>query len=685
MADYTESTDFTHGELCYLFGGRSDLSIYQKSASKIQNMFVHPSGAVQTRFGTEMTFALPASVSSQQGGTVFFGFPTLKYNYILACIADTTYPFRFENATGTKTALASLDVDIKDYSISQNTVYTIDHESLGDTITSNQSTGALTTAAVTFKNEPVYEYDTSYTSSTFHLSKVDVGNETIITVASGSFTFTDDHIDGTFNALGPTTSNRIGAARIISRTNSTTVVARITSTFASIDPKPGTPPLGEFNGTECVIKTKLYNSDDDNYPHAICIHDNRLGYGGGNATPGTFILSKVGDYLNMDEAGGRDSDAINFTIGSNRGVAINNMVSDGSLIIFTNDSEYASSGTLESSVVTPTTISMKEKSTEGFIDNDEYIKPQKLDGYVIFPRKGGKAIMALEPNETATSYEPTNISSSASHLISNTKSIAAYTASNKYDIKALFVVDEDNGLNMLESMKSENVEAWTRVVLQNTNHKIEYVCELGDDIFFLVNRGNRYFIEKLKWDLPLDCHQPIALTGGIESTVTLPAPFTEGDTVSIISDFAETLEGPTYNYIGDYTVDENTQITVTPPVATGNYIVGYKFKQQIDTLPAHVMTYTGDTLSKKKCIKEAFVNYHKSATFTVNDTEVPTSFFYTNGDQQGITFGSEVYLDTNISSTYITRDAYSRSVYLTIKQENPLPLTILGIQYTVTI
>ena len=54
MGILTIQNDFTHGEVSRAMVGRSDIELYKKSAKKLRNMLVIPTGGAKRRFGTSI-------------------------------------------------------------------------------------------------------------------------------------------------------------------------------------------------------------------------------------------------------------------------------------------------------------------------------------------------------------------------------------------------------------------------------------------------------------------------------------------------------------------------------------------------------------------------------------------------------------------------------------------------------
>ena len=297
MAYIVSNHDFTHGELDKTLFARSDLTFYNKSAQKLQNVVVLPGGAARCRFGTANTgTALPASSSEYQ----MFPWRTGLYDYLIIVGDVAAAGIKvIELASGTATDFANPfhPADVQSRLIrsaqQQNEMILVSGSALPYQLTSNPGTGAVTGANYTFKNPPNYDYLNNYDLNTFTLSVItvtppstaDAACPTLTVSGPAGFAFTADFVGGTFEALGAATSTQIGSGQIVAFVSATVVRVRIATAYGS----------AANIGKQVVVTESAYNATQG-YPVAATFYEDRLCFAGGKGVPQSIFMSAIGDF-----------------------------------------------------------------------------------------------------------------------------------------------------------------------------------------------------------------------------------------------------------------------------------------------------------------------------------------------------------------------------------------------------
>jgi len=188
-----------------------------------------------------------------------------------------------------------------------------------------------------------------------------------------------------------------------------------------------------------------------------------------------------------------------------------------------------------------------------------------------------------------------------------------------------------------------------------------------DDIYVIVKRNvnsaDVYYVEVFDPDTLLDS----AKTGGAASSVNMP--HLEAETVQIIRDG----------------IVEPTQVVGTSPstvtfvsAATSSYQVGLNFTPTIKTLPVEPNLPSGSLKGFKKRIFEVNAELFETQSLLINGGIIPFRSFGTN------VLNSSVQEFTGIK-TINSMLGYSYDGQITITQDVPLKMSVLGIEYKVSV
>lgn len=695
--------DHTHGEASPLYTGRPDLSMYSKSASLIKNMMVKPNGSLVSRFGTKnvksLTGALPVAFE-----TWSFGNGDNVYDY--AVVVQNTIITLINLETFAPTLISTTINVLEKIRIIQQQNYLVILSGSSEPIllTGDLTTGIVTNDTLTFSIPPTFEFDNKYAyGSTFTLEVVErtaPGTATsslpILEITNmGTFGgFTADFVGGQFTSLGPTSDDEDGFATIEEYISSTQVRVRVKNPFQKI---PGwtSGVEGSFNGSECNLTQKAYTSTTG-YPTAGCFFQNRLFLAGGERTPQTIFGSKVGDFDNFSLGTGLDDEGLQSTI-SGQGDVILNVVASKTLQIFTKYGEY-SNGLWEAKVLTPSTFnSISLQSSYGSKD----VEPVSIDNQTIFCKGGGNAIMSFAYPVGATAYQSSNLSFYSEHLINNPIKLATLSNNTHYDSNTLFVLNNDNTLNILEMLPEQEVFAWSRFVSNDQQEGKQYIniCSLRDRVFILSDISSTYYIEEIK-KYPLDFYTDQKTITG--TTVQLGLDY-GNKTVHVIDTGGDeniNTDSPhKIKYFGSFETDGNGDFDMGTITASelDQAIFGFAFEQHVRSMPLHIMTQNGDNRYLKKKLSKVYVEYLNSYSFKIG-TEYPSQLSDDPDNSSYWAFNSiqvPIYKYSTTSSPTITYDqqyyssksgvfetdinsGHSRNTYISIKQDLPLPLEILG-------
>jgi hypothetical protein len=176
-----------------------------------------------------------------------------------------------------------------------------------------------------------------------------------------------------------------GKAIITARTNTTVVVATITTAFTNTDATAAFN-LGAF-------------SDTTGHPSCVSFFEQRLVFAGTTDEPQTLYFSKSGDYENMTTGTNAD-DAMVYTIASNQVNKIRYLKAVRTLLIGTTGGEFSVSADGTDAAVTPTNVTIKRQSSFGAANVDA----QPAGNAVLFLQRAKRKIRELAYNYDSDGY-----------------------------------------------------------------------------------------------------------------------------------------------------------------------------------------------------------------------------------------------------------------------------------------
>jgi len=235
-----------------------------------------------------------------------------------------------------------------------------------------------------------------------------------------------------------------GYATITARTNSTVVVANVTTAFTNANAITAWQ-LGAF-------------SDTTGHPSCVTFFEQRLVFAGTTNQPQTIFFSKSGDYENMDaNIGGTiaDDDAIIYTIASNQVNAIRFMTATRTLIIGTAGGEFTVSGGGTDSAVTPTNILIKKQSNHGAANVDAIA----VGNATLFLQRAKRKIRELAYNFDVDGYIAPDMTILAEHVTEGGLTQIAYQQEPN---QIVYGVRGDGELVGLTYQREQQVTAWHR-------------------------------------------------------------------------------------------------------------------------------------------------------------------------------------------------------------------------------
>jgi len=724
--------DFTAGELDPKLRARTDISQYKSGLSTARNVSIQPQGGAKRRDGTKFVAELDSGAADAVR-MVSFEF-SVSDSYMLVFTPGKMYVFKngaqITNINGsgndylTIASLTSAILPQMNWVQSADTVIVV-HEDLEPVrILRGATDSDWTASTITFSFVPKYAFtiDThipaynitpSATSGNITLTASGVtsdngtaqaGGADTITLKSATSYTTDDAPNGMFIEItGGTGSGQVrhvedyvAATKVLTVFPAWTTQPDATSQYSV--KAFGTAMVDEFvvalNGfgrariTQYVSDTQVkayveipffdtstINAGDfetehgyedvwsstRGWPRSVTFHEGRLYFGGSKQRPSTIWGSRVSDFFNFDKGESLDDAAVEATLDTGTFNAIVDIYSGRHLQIFTTGAEFYVPQTLDTPI-TPTNLIVKQQTAFGAKAG---LRLQNVDGSTLFIQRQGKAIQEFIFSDAVQAYTSSKISLLSSHLLKTPEEMAVRVATSTDEGDRLMLVNGDDGsIACYTLLRSQNVIApseWT------TDGEFINIGVDVDDIYVVVKRNvntaDVYYVEIFDADVLLDC----SIVGGAAASVNMT--HLEGETVKIIRDG---IIEP------DQTVP-GTPFTVTfATAASTSHQVGLNFTPEVKTLPVEPNLPSGSLKGFKKRIFEVNAELFETQSLTIDGKLIPFRQFGTG------VFGSAVPEYTGIKTLHGIL-GYTYDGQITIGQEVPLKMTLLGIDYKISI
>ena len=637
-------TNFTSGELDPLVRARIDLKSYNNALDTAKNVVCQPQGGIARRPGTKFINELAGTPASGVR-LVPFEFSTSD-SYMLCFTNDTMYVYKNKALVHTKTSTGIISAYLGSmcWTQSADTLIVVQEDMQPRKIVRNTDT-SWTISTITFDSIPNYAFTMVTTNPAGSITPSDVSGKITITASSG--VFIGGHVGQYINATPQ------GRARIVEVISST--VVNVVTEFPFFDTSAVASGQWELEtGYEDVW------SASKGWPRTVVFHQGRLYFGGSKSRPSTVWGSKVSLFFSFEAVEGLDDDAVESTLDTNTFNAVTDMVSGKDLQVFTTGGEFfvPQEGL---SPITPSNLFFSTTSVNG---SKEGLRVKQLESGTLFVQRQGKALSEIAYSDTTLSYITSKISLLSGHLLKGPKrmDIRRAVATDENDL--LLIVNEDDGSMAAYSLlRAQNVIAPSEFITEGSY--IDVGVDITD-IYTVTTRVDdgitKYYIEVFDSALLTDC----GVSGGAGASASVA--HLEGKTVNIVVDGNVEL---------DQTVPSGGTVTFTSAAATSSE-VGLPISVEIKTMPVEVATQGGTRLGFRKRILEVNAILYKTQNIVINGNLVPIRSLGAS------LLDSSVAEFTGIKTLHGIL-GYSQNAQITVTQNAPLKLTLLGLEYKVSV
>ena len=659
-------TSFVSGEFSPKMDGRTDFEKYSSGAKTLENFLIHPQGAATRRVGTQFIAEVKSSAAKTR--LIPFEFSTTQ-TYILEFGNNYIRFFKdkgqiLSGGSAYEISTPYLTAELFDIKFAQSAdVMYICHPNHEVMKLSRTGHTSWTLAQVDFTDGPYLATNSTTTTLTPAQSATGSGVNITASAVTGinggsGFLATD---------VGRIISFNSGKAKITSRTSTTVVVCTITTAFANTNATAAFS-LGAF-------------SDTTGHPSCISFYEQRLVFAGTISEPQTVFFSKAGDYENMTSGTNAD-DAMVYTIAANQVNVIRYLKAQRTLVIGTTAAEYTVSADGTDASITPTNITIKRQSSYGSANVDAVT----AGNAILFLQKAKRKIRELAYNFDSDSYVAPDLTI-LNDAVTDSGIVQMEWQQEPDNI--LWCVREDGQLAALTYQRSENVVSWHRHILGGAfgsgNSVVESIASISgdlneDELWCIVKRTVngatvRYvecfsdfdFDETASTDFKfLDSH--LSYSGS--STTTLSGlSHLQGQTVSILAD------GSVHS---NKVVNGSGQITLDRSVTKA--CVGLAYDSVLQTMRIEGGSLEGTSQGKIKRISKVVLRLFETVGVKVGPSlsNLETIPFRTTSSNLSAPVDTLIEGDKEIEFD----DDYNSDGHIFIKQDQPLPASILAIYPT---
>lgn len=647
-------TNFSSGEIDPLLRARVDLDQYKNAAERLENVLVQPQGGVRRRGGLKHLLQLPGGANPQDGTRMIpFEF-NVDDSYMLVFTNQRMYVFRDKtlitniNASGndyaTVTAVTSSILSTMCWTQSADTLI-LTHKDINPIRILRGATNAdWAVSNLAFDSIPKYAFTLSVSNPAGTITPSSPDGS--ITITASSAVFSAGSVDQYINAEPQ------GRARIVAY-KSTTLVEAVTEIpfFSTSAIANGDWELE--SGYEDVW------SASKGWPRTCTFHEGRLYFGGSRTRPSTMWGSKVGLYFDFKPDQVYDDDAVEATLDTNTLNVIVDMISGRDLQVFTSGGEfYVPQSGLDP--ITPTNFFVKAVSRNG---SREGMRVQQLQSGTIYVQRQGKSLNEFLYSDQTLSYVSTSISLLSSHLINTPVELSLRKATSTDESDALFMLNGDGTVTVYSILRQQNVVAPSRFTTDGLFKDVGVDIE---DIYFVVKRTfdgtDYYFVESIDTSTFTDC----AFVGGAAAGASsLPH---EGKSLNVICDG---------NVLANETVASGA--VTFDRASTTSYEVGLPYTVQVKTLPIEPRIASGVRTGYRKRILEVNALLYETQHLKINNVLVPIRTLDTSGVLDEST---PLFTGTKVINGLL---GYSKDGQITVTQELPLRMTLLGLEFKLSV
>lgn len=407
-------------------------------------------------------------------------------------------------------------------------------------------------------------------------------------------------------------------------------------------------------------------SEAADYPAIVGLHQQRLMFANTQNSPQSLFLSRIGNFEDFGKSQvlTADDGFEKFMTGS-ASAEIKAMLSLRELLVFTSTGEASLSG--PDSTITATNPIETQFGYTGSYD----IQPIVIEDTAMFVDRTGRQVRDLKYAFEQDGYSGNDLTIFANHYFSDARVSGWAYAKNPHSVVWVFL--EDGRLLSFTYKREHQVWAWCDHDL--SGGKVEQIAVIPegdyDRVYMIVRRViggvTKRYVERMDSRSFKNIEDAWFVDCGVKH---------DGAPSNVVSGLGH-LEGETVSVLADGNVVENLVVTggqVTLQNAASVIIVGLPYYAEIETLPPAVeLDGVGSSRGRPISITSVTVQVEKTRGLKAGASrDKLNAHIQTKGD-----LSLPILAQTGLYSISVFAN-WSREGTIILRQDFPLPMTILG-------
>ena len=411
------------------------------------------------------------------------------------------------------------------------------------------------------------------------------------------------------------------------------------------------------------------------FPSAVAFYEQRLVFASTTQQPQTLFFSVGGSF--EDFAAGVDADdALTYTLGSNQVNIIRYLQAGRVLLVGTSGGEFVVTSS-EDAPLSPTNAVVKRQATYGSAD----IQPVQVANVTLFVQRAKRKLRELVFDLNTDSYQAPDMTILAEHITET--GIKEMSLQQEPD-NVVWCVLENGKFVGMTYRREENVIAWHEHLIggafgSDAFGHVESVATIPgdlneDDTYLVVKRTiggatKRYIEYFSSFDFGSDVEDAFFVDSGLtysgsSATSISGLDHLEGQSVSILAN------GATHP---DKTVSSGA---ISLDFAVTKAHIGLNYSSTLQTMRIEAGGTEGTAQGKTKRIHEVMLRLFRTVGVKVGSSETELDRIPFRSSAQAMTAAIPLFTgDKEIEF----RGGFDTDGFVVVQQDQPLPLTVIGI------
>lgn len=417
------------------------------------------------------------------------------------------------------------------------------------------------------------------------------------------------------------------------------------------------------------------------FPACVAFFEQRLVFANTSSNPQTLYFSVSGDYTNFT-AGVADDSALTYTIGSNQVNVIRYLTSSRVLLVGTSGGEFAVRAGSVDAPITPLNTQIKQQAKYGSAD----IQPLVIGATALFVQREQRKVRELVYSFDVDAYVAPDMTLLADHI---TESGVKEMAYQQEPSSVAWCVLENGKIAAMTYRREEDVVAWHEHIVGGTytgggvTYDYGFVESIAiissgqrseEEVYVAVRRtingSNVTHVERLK---PIEFGNDVTDAFYVDSGLTY-----DGTPATTISGL-DHLEGETVSILADGSAHPDRVVSsgsITLQRSASKVHIGLPYESILQTMRIEAGDTDGTAQAKTKRIYDIDIRVLNSVGAKIGPSEDNLDIIPFRNSSMDMDGPVPLYTGDKFIEF---PGGYDNDGFVVVKQDQPLPLTILSI------